>query len=105
MKRVPKKRELTALWLLYTKSSEMNLGMAIDLLRDELCMTKRTASNVIKRLRKLGLVEIRVHNDEIRLKAVSPLSLIENIASQYIELRRKRCKAIRRINVLKNATS
>ena len=90
--RIPKKRELAALWLLYKKGGEMILGDAIDILRAELCVTKRTASNIIKRLRKLKLLEVKVYPNEIRIKAIDPLSLFENVALEYLEYRKTRCR-------------
>ncbi len=90
--RVPKKREITALWLLYKKGGEINLGEAIDLLRTELCVTKRTASNIIKRLRKLKLLEVKIYPNEIRIKAIDPLSIFESIALEYLKYRKTRCK-------------
>jgi len=71
----------------------MNLGEAIDILRVNLCMTKRTASNIIKRLKKLKLLEIKIYPNEIRIKVIDPLSLIESIALGYLKFRKMKCKS------------
>jgi DNA-binding MarR family transcriptional regulator len=93
--RVPKKRELAALWLLYSRGGTLNLGEAVDILRDELCMTKRTASNVIKRLKRLGVADIEVKENEIRVKVKSPFEVLKTLAEEYISRRRSRCKVRR----------
>ncbi len=90
--RVPKKRELAALWLLYRKGESLNLGEAIDVLRKDLCVNRKTALNIIKRLKKLGIAEVRVLENEIQIKLKDPLTLVKYIAEEYLELRKRRCK-------------
>jgi hypothetical protein len=90
--RIPRKRELAALWLLYERGSTLNLGEALDILRSELCVTKRTARNIIKRLRKLGIVEVRVKEGELELKIGNPVDVFKRVVDEYILQRKKRCR-------------
>ncbi|MEB3861839.1 MAG: hypothetical protein GSR84_06430 [Desulfurococcales archaeon] len=81
---LPRRREVAALYLLYSLG-ELELGEAISLLSRRLCMTRRTAHGVIKRLRRLGLVRYRRGpGGVILVRAVSPEELVRAIAEPYI---------------------
>lgn len=83
LKGLPRRREIAALYILY-KQGPMELGEAIKTLSETLCKTRRTSHNIIKRLRKLGLVTYQRSNDKIIVVATSPERLVEAIAIPYI---------------------
>ena len=84
LKGLPRRREIAALYILY-KQGPMELGEAIKTLSEMLCKTRRTSHNIIKRLRKLGLVAYQRDNDKIMVAAASPEKLVEAIAVPYIK--------------------
>lgn len=90
--RWPKKREVAALWLLHSRGPRLNVGEAIDVLREEMCVTKRTASNIVKRLRRIGAVRLERDGDSIVVEALDPAEFIRRYASSYIASRRARCR-------------
>lgn len=90
--RWPRKREIAALWLLHERGPKLNLGAAVDILRAEFCVTKRTAVNIVKRLKRIGAVRIMRGDGEFIVEAVDPASFIAERASSYIASRRARCK-------------
>ncbi len=84
---LPRRREVAALYLLHSKG-ELELGEAISLLSQRLCMTRKTSHNVIKRLRRLGLVKYqRGPSGMILLRVASPEELVRAIAEPYIARR------------------
>ncbi len=87
---VPRKRELAAYFLL-VKAGRLNLGEAVELVSGTLCTTKRTARNIIKRLKRIGAVKIRVSGPEIIVEPLPPEVFLEKIVSGYIESRSSRC--------------
>ncbi len=91
-RRWPKKREVAALWLLHERGPRLNIGVAIDVLREELCVTKRTASNIVKRLRRIGVVKIEREQDGFVVEAMDPTEFIGRYASSYIASRKGRCR-------------
>lgn len=92
-KRWPKKREVAALWLLHRRGPRLNIGVAIDLLREELCVTKRTASNIVKRLKRIGALKIERDGDSYVVEALDPAEFIGRYASSYIASRKGRCRS------------
>ncbi|GAB6147514.1 hypothetical protein [Stetteria hydrogenophila] len=90
--RWPRKREVAALWLLHERGPTLNLGEALGVLREELCVTKRTASNLLKRLRRLGAVKLETRGGGVVVEAVDPAEFIGRLASSYIAFRKGRCR-------------
>lgn len=88
---VPKKRELAAYMVLY-KSGVREYGEAIDLLSRELCTSRKTARNIIKRLRRIGALTLEIRGESIRVRLVGPEDLLGLITSGYIQVRRERCR-------------
>jgi len=89
--RLPGKRELAALTILHGRGPRLEYGEAIELLREELCVTKRTARNIIKRLRRLSLVSITREGGVLVVEAESPCKAVELAVSGYLERRMRRC--------------
>ena len=88
--RVPKKREFAAYRLLL-EYNEINLGEAVEYLSKNLCVPRRTARNIIKRLKRIGFIEIIFEESEPKLR-VKPLPHVLNLLTDdYIEKRSKRC--------------
>ncbi|MCE4625086.1 MAG: hypothetical protein F7C35_04400 [Desulfurococcales archaeon] len=87
------KRELVSYYLLLRRGS-MELGGAIELLSENLCMTKRAARRVIKRLKRLHLVKIKAGNGTLIIEARSAEEVLAETAEQYSESRRRRCYAL-----------
>ncbi len=92
LRRLPGKRELAALLLLWRAGPDMNLEEALWLLREELCVTKRTARSIIKRLRKLGLAEIYREEGELRVRVRDPCEALVAVAEGYRKGRLNRCR-------------
>jgi len=86
---LPRRREIAALYLL-ARRGPLNLGDAIDLIREELCTTKKTARNIIKRLRRIGLLYYTMNGDGITVNPLPLEMLVEAIAIPYIEGRKSR---------------
>jgi len=56
-RRLLKKRELLSYYLLCREKDRVwNIGEAVDLLVNELFLTRKTAFNIVKFLRKMGLL-------------------------------------------------
>ena len=89
--RLPKKRELAALYILYSRGGDLNYLEAVELLRKEMCMNKKTARNVLKRLRKIGALTVYKAGGELRVKARSPWEFLEEKLQAYIGSRARRC--------------
>ena len=89
--RFPKKREWAALVILYDAGSKLNLGEALDILRERLCVTKRTARRIVGRLRKLGLLKLERREDSIIVSVQDPLHALRALAERYANMRRERC--------------
>ncbi len=87
---LPRKRELAAYRLLL-EAGELNLGEAVDLLSRRLCTTKRTARRIIKRLRRIGALEITVEGGAVRVRPLPPMDFLDRIIGGYVEARSKRC--------------
>ncbi|MEB3816434.1 MAG: hypothetical protein LRS46_00620 [Desulfurococcales archaeon] len=90
--RFPKKREWSALFILYEEGRELNMGTAVDLLRDRLCVTKRTARNILKRLARLGLINFRVADGQVRVEILNPSEALARLVNEYVSTRRRRCR-------------
>ncbi len=90
------KRELAS-YALLLKYKELNYGDAIDLLRRELYMTKKVASNTLRRLRRLNLIQLEKREDSLVIKPVSPELVLEKTLNEYKENRRKRSYALAKI--------
>ncbi|MCE4612307.1 MAG: hypothetical protein F7C07_00535 [Desulfurococcales archaeon] len=89
-KRLLKRRELAALWLL-SREGPTDIGEALDVLSREMCVTRRTAMSIIKALARLGLVSLRVSGGRIDFRVVDPLTYVRSVALSYIESRRRKC--------------
>lgn len=92
LSRLPKKREIAALVILYKKGRSIEYGTAIDFLRKELCTTKRTARNIIKRLKRIGALSLIKDGDSIVVVVDDPSNILFRLANSYIEKRRKKCR-------------
>jgi predicted transcriptional regulator len=91
-RKLPLPRELAALYILHRRGADLNYGEAIDILRQGMCMNKKTARNVLKRLRKIGAVTVYKDGGELRVRVRSPWEYLEALLSSYIELRGARCR-------------
>ncbi len=89
LRRLPDRREIAAFYLI-SSSGPLEYGEALELLRSRLCVTKRTARRIIKRLRRLGLVSVERRGDVFTVTGVPVEVLVERIALNYIESRRRR---------------
>ncbi|MEB3844254.1 MAG: hypothetical protein LRS48_01065 [Desulfurococcales archaeon] len=88
------KRELAAYILLQYRGPLVELGEAVDVLSRELCMTRRTARAVIKRLRKNGLLTY-IKRDNMILLEVKPLDqAARELLENYRRQRQDRCEAL-----------
>ena len=88
-----RKREIAAYYLLL-KKGEMNLGEAIDLISQQLCTTKRTARNIVKRLIRLGLVKKKVNSTSIMVFPIEPERVLEDLYDAYSAHRRRKCYSL-----------
>jgi predicted DNA-binding transcriptional regulator len=88
-----KKREIAAYYLLL-KKGPINLGEAVDIIAQQLCTTKKTARNIVKRLIRLGLVEKKVNSTSITVSAVKPERILENLYSTYSSQKRRKCYSL-----------
>jgi len=86
-----RRRELAAYLLLY-RSRVGEYGEAVELVRRELCTTKRTARNIVKRLARVGALRIVRRGDRFLVEVREPLELIELMVGGYIASRRDRCR-------------
>ena len=91
MPRFPRKREWAALVALARRGGELNLGEAVDVLRVDLCVTKRTARRIIKRLSRIGALSLEKSGGEILVKPVEPSVFLEQLVDAYTASRRRRC--------------
>ncbi len=87
------KRELAA-YILLGSRGEIELGEAIDLLSRELCMTRRVSRGVIKRLRKLKLLEYNKDNSKIIVKVKPIEQALAEFYKGYRSQRQKKCYAL-----------
>ena len=87
------KRELAA-YILLERYGEIELGAALDLLSNELCMTKKVSRNIVKRLRKLKLLEYYKINNKIILKIKSINDALNEFYSNYRSTRAAKCYAL-----------
>ncbi|MCE4609780.1 MAG: hypothetical protein F7C36_05315 [Desulfurococcales archaeon] len=88
-----KKRELAAYTLL-SKHKKINYGDAIDLLTSELIMTKRTASNVLRRLKRLGLIKVKIEDTRIIIEVEDIWRILDNMLEKYKAERHRRAHAL-----------
>lgn len=85
-----KKRELVAYYLLcgWEGGRVWNIGEAIDYLIRELCLSRKTAINIIRRFKRIGLLEPR---DQVSFECVGLKTYLEEIVKSYVCLRRRKC--------------
>lgn len=88
-----RRRELAAYYFLL-EAAPLNLGEALDLLSSELCMTRRVARSVVKRLRRLGLLYLEKEEAGLLVRVRGPLEVLQEDARSYMEDRRRRCWAL-----------
>ncbi|MCD6301333.1 MAG: hypothetical protein J7L82_04605 [Staphylothermus sp.] len=88
--RLLKKRELVAYYLLcgWEGGRTWNIGEAVDYLIKELCLSRKTAINIIRRFKRLELLNQR---DQVSLSCVGFKSYLEEIVKNYVCLRKRRC--------------
>ena len=91
------KRELSASFLLYRSfgGREVNLEEALSLLREEMCLTRSSALNVVRRLQKLGFLDVRKKDESIVMLPHDPLRPLEAISLSYLSSRKGRCRTIK----------
>ncbi len=82
-----KKRELVAYYLLCSNENTWNIGDAVDFLVSKLCLSKKTAYNIFRRLRRLGLLRRQV---DLVYKCVPFKVYIERIVEDYVYTRSER---------------
>ncbi|MEB3759922.1 MAG: hypothetical protein GSR72_01700 [Desulfurococcales archaeon] len=87
------KRELVAYTLL-CKHKKINYGDAIDLLASELVMTKRTASNILRRLKRLGLIKVKIEDTGIIVEAEDIWRILNDMLERYKTERHRRAHAL-----------
>ncbi|MEZ0394647.1 MAG: hypothetical protein ABWK00_06365 [Desulfurococcaceae archaeon] len=86
--RLLKKRELACYVILCDGSrGTFNVGEAAERLVREVGLSWRTALNVVRRLRKMGLL---VAVDEVMLECIDPLEYLRGLARSYVERRSSR---------------
>lgn len=90
--RLLRKREWASLALLHENGPRLEYGEAINLLRAGMCVTKRTARNIIKRLRSMGYASIAREGDRIVVEVVSPEEAMRKITDSYLSWRKARCR-------------
>lgn len=91
LSRLPRKRELAALAVLHRRGPRLNYGEAIEILSIELCVTRKTARNIVKRLRRIGSARIEVSGGSLTVEVESPDSLIYRVVETYLTGRKRRC--------------
>ncbi len=83
-----KKRELLAYYMLCRDSGrEWNIGEAVDLLTNELLVERKVAYSIIRRFRRMGLLE-QINNLIYRCYGFN--EYIEELLRNYICRRRQR---------------
>ncbi|MCE4621420.1 MAG: hypothetical protein F7B95_03140 [Desulfurococcales archaeon] len=92
MARIPQKRELAALLLLHERGPLLNYGIALDILRSEMCASKKVAASILRRLRRLGFIKIEARGGEILVRAEDPSMVLKGILYQYLGNRKARCR-------------
>jgi Mn-dependent DtxR family transcriptional regulator len=87
-----RRRELASVILLYKLhgTGKVNLGLVVDTLRNEMGVTRRTAVNIVKRLRKLGFLSISRDSEGLYVELRNPCSVLEEYAMNYVRYRRER---------------
>ncbi len=92
------KRELAAYTLL-SKYKMLNYGDAIDLLASELIMTKRTASNILRRLKRLGLIRVKIEDTRIIVEAEDIWRILDDMLEKYKAERHRKAHALAKKNI------
>ncbi|MEB3779506.1 MAG: hypothetical protein GSR85_04665 [Desulfurococcales archaeon] len=92
MPRIMRRRELSAYMILYDRGPVINLGEAIDIVSKELCSTRRTARNIIKRLSRIKAIYIEKNEASIVIKVRDPVDFMREIAREYIITRKGKCR-------------
>ncbi|MCE4617793.1 MAG: hypothetical protein F7C32_04335 [Desulfurococcales archaeon] len=87
----PDKRELTAFIILASKTGKtLNLGEAQDILAKELCISRRVARSILKKLRNLGLARIKLLKEEVQVELLDLEEGMKMLAERYATERRLR---------------
>ena len=86
------KRELSTAILLYKLYGEesVNIGLVIDTIKRELGVTRRTAVNIVRRLRKLGFLVVESGDVAVNVRLRNPCLVIEEYALNYLKSRKSR---------------
>ncbi len=82
-----KKRELVAYYLLCREPRIWNTGEAVDFLVKKLCMNTKTAYNVLRRLRRLGLLR---YLNELSYECVRFNEYMDRLVEEYSSARTRR---------------
>ncbi len=88
--RWPKKREFLAYYLLYKEFNvdPFNINEGVEVLMKKLCMNRKTAINVVKRLKKMNYL---VSIDTLTLRCRDLLEILDSYLSLYMYTRLKKC--------------
>ncbi len=89
--RLPDKRELASMYVLYMEGPELNYGTALDIIANSLCCNKKTARNIVKRLRKLGALKVYKRGGELLVRVEDPAAYLERVIRSYVSMRSSRC--------------
>ena len=95
-----RRRELAAAILLYKiyGVGRVNVGLVVDALGSEMGVTRRTAINIVKRLRKLGFLSYWRDNTGLYVKLRNPCSVLEDYAMIYIKSKRERILRMKKVD-------
>jgi hypothetical protein len=87
-----RRRELAAAILLFKLygAGRVNVGLVLDALGGEMGVARRTAINIVKRLRKLGFLTFWKSDSGLYVELKDPCLVLEGYAMSYIESRRGR---------------
>ncbi|MDM7275132.1 MAG: hypothetical protein P3X22_003280 [Thermoprotei archaeon] len=88
-----RRRELAAAFMLYRLygASKVNMGEALDTLKGEFCVTRRTAVNIVRRLGKLGFLRVLIEGGSLKVEIMDPVSVLEARTMDYVKSRREKC--------------
>ncbi len=82
---------MLAYYLLATSGETVEYGEALDLLRQELCLTPKVGRSVLKKLKNTGYITISKSKDKIIIKT-QPLNQI--FISMISDYRTQRCRRV-----------
>lgn len=89
-----RKRELAAIIKLvdtFGIGCRVNLGLVLETLEKDVCMSRKVAKNSLKRLAKLGFLRLIRDEREVLVMIEDPLHVLRKIAGEYLSGRKSRC--------------